>query len=109
MKSIITLGLLLLGIIDVSGQSSNRMKVIELVLHKDVLLKTHPPLSAAFYGSPFGGACAEPKDKKTKARVISFCDPIPKFQLPRCSVVCRFEEYVQLHSPFKLNIGVGGE
>ena len=34
---------------------------------------------------------------------------IPKYCLAKGAVICRLEEYVQLHSPFKLNIGVGGE
>lgn len=34
---------------------------------------------------------------------------IPKYCLAKGAVICRLEEYVQLHSPIKLNIGVGGE
>jgi hypothetical protein len=34
---------------------------------------------------------------------------IPRYSLAKGAVICRLEEYVQLHSPFKLNIGVGGE
>ena len=38
-----------------------------------------------------------------------FSDPIPKFCLPKGAFVCRFEEYVQLHTPMKLNIGLAGQ
>ena len=105
MKITTIIGLLLLGLYDASGQSSNRTKIIEMVLKK------HQPLREQInHTYPYcGGVYTVTVKKAAKTEFISFSEPIPRFQLPHGAIVCRFEEYVQLHSPFKLNIGVGGE
>jgi hypothetical protein len=41
--------------------------------------------------------------------IIPSLAAIPRYNLPRASVVCRLEQYVQLHSPLKLNIGLDGQ
>ena len=43
------------------------------------------------------------------SQIFRTVNTIPKYCLAKGAVICRLEEYVQLHSPFKLNIGVGGE
>ena len=87
-----------------SGQSGsvNRKKIIDMLLDQSCVklnvsgenslvnnytISTGPSTSMAFRHVP----------------------PIPKYCLAKGAVICRLEEYVQLHSPFKLNIGVGGE
>ena len=34
---------------------------------------------------------------------------VPRYCLPKGNVFCRLEDYVQMHTPMKLNIGVGGQ
>ena len=103
MKITTLIGLLLLGLYDASGQSSNRMKIIEMVL------KTRKPIREQIDYSLEQSKYTVIIKTDTPLKFISFSDPIPRFQLPHGAIVCRFEEYVQLHSPFKLNIGLGGE
>ena len=103
MKITTLIGLLLLGLYDASGQSSNRMKIIEIVL------KTRKPIRERIDYSLGQSKYTVIVKMEAPLKFISFSDPIPRFQLPQGAIVCRFEEYVQLHSPFKLNIGVGGE
>ena len=103
MKKSTLIGLLLFGLYDASGQSSNRMKAIELIL------KPRKPKREQIDYHMEQGIYAVIVKTDATAKFVSFCDPIPKFQLPHGAIVCRFEEYVQMHSPFKLNIGVGGE
>ena len=84
----------------ISAQSHNRRVMIDMILSNSRhSFKSNPDQKVHFYSLQEAPAPA----------CFMRVDAIPKFQLPRCSVVCRFEEYVQLHSPFKLNIGVGGE
>ena len=103
MKITTLIGLLLLGLYDASGQSSNRMKVIELIL------KPRKPIREQIDYHIEQGIYAVSVKTDATPKFVSFSDPIPKFKLPHGAIVCRFEEYVQLHSPFKLNIGLGGE
>jgi hypothetical protein len=84
----------------VYGQVPNRRQVI------DMILKEHFPKELTGYS--YSGINIQ-KTADTKQSSNMFYNPIPRFQLPQGAVVCRFEEYVQLHTPFKLNIGVGGE
>lgn len=103
MKIATLIGLLLFGLYDTSGQSSNRMKIIEIVL------KTRKPIREQIYYSLEQSKYTVIVKMDAPLKFISFSYPIPRFQLPHGAIVCRFEEYVQLHSPFKLNIGLGGE
>lgn len=43
------------------------------------------------------------------ARPLPAAAYVPAYCLARGAVICRLEEYVQLHAPLKLNIGLGGE
>jgi hypothetical protein len=83
--------------------SGNRRKVIDVIMrHSNVKTNTtifnHPAsiysITSAMQSTPQG------------FRTMS---AIPKYCLAKGAVICRLEEYVQLHGPFKLNIGVGGE
>jgi hypothetical protein len=105
MRPILFITLLFCGLCstDLSAQASNRMKVIAL------LLKKHEPAKIQLTYNLNEAKSNAFIRQDAGVRYIAFSDPIPKFQLPRGAIVCRFEEYVQLHSPFKLNIGVGGE
>lgn len=101
MKKLIVILLALSCFHGISAQSHNRRVMIDMILSNSRhSFKTNPDRKIHFYEAR--GDAAAPAG-------FMRVDAIPKFQLPRCSVVCRFEEYVQLHSPFKLNIGVGGE
>ena len=83
------------------AQSANRRIMIAMILtspHHQIkkLVTAHNPSSALLLSN------SSPVD-------FRFSDPIPKFELPKGSIVCRFEEYVQIHSPMKLNIGLAGQ
>ncbi len=82
---------------DVSG---NRKKVIDMLLsssHTKVYADTH---SSGIY------SIAAKAEAPVGFRTLN---AIPRYCLAKGAVICRFEEYVQLHSPIKLNIGLGGE
>ncbi len=46
---------------------------------------------------------------KSKSSVVFTSEPLPRFKLSHGAIICRFEDYVQMHTPMKLNIGVGGQ
>ena len=50
-----------------------------------------------------------PFDGKIRNSVLDTPESLKRYSLPKGNVVCRLEEYVQLHTPMKLNIGVGGQ
>lgn len=88
-----------------SGQdvSVNRKKMINMILGQ-----SHIKVGAdGFYHSANANSIisAGPPSSQGFHSVSS----IPRYCLAKGAVICRLEEYVQLHSPFKLNIGVGGE
>ncbi len=107
MKALIIIGLsfFCLYCSAVSGQenSINRQTIIKMVLDQSRIKtnsENNSPTAKKFTLNP-------------PAQVSSQCfrtvNTIPKYCLAKGAVICRLEEYVQLHSPFKLNIGVGGE
>jgi hypothetical protein len=104
MKNFILIGIILsLYIPTVSGQDvpHNRRKVVDLILSQSRIK------AGDTYHSNHTYAVAPADDRPAPSfRTLS---TIPKYCLAKGAVVCRLEEYVQLHSPFKLNIGVGGE
>jgi hypothetical protein len=78
--------------------SANRAKVIAMIMDQ-----TNFKTNKLHYSKTiFAPAAEAPQGFRNAA-------PIPKYCLAKGAVICRLEEYVQLHSPFKLNIGVGGE
>jgi hypothetical protein len=104
-NSILTLLLsgLCSGIVSAQDISGNRRKVIDMIIGQS-RVKSNADVfnhSANIYSIA----------SKQQSSPQGFCalSTIPKYCLSKGAVVCRLEEYVQLHSPFKLNIGVGGE
>lgn len=81
------------------AQSANRGKVICLLL-KESRFRVHQ--------TPQILLAKEMRDIPAPS-VLAHVDAVPKYSLPKGNVVCRLEEYVQLHTPMKLNIGVGGQ
>ena len=83
--------------------SINRKKIIEMVLDQSHVRRnaTSYNRTASIY-SITPAASSAPQGFRTLST-------IPKYSLAKGAVICRLEEYVQLHSPFKLNIGLGGE
>jgi hypothetical protein len=88
----------------VSAQDAavNRRKIINMVLGQ-----SHVKANAANYNH--AGIYANTSAPPSAPQGFRTLSSIPKYCLAKGAVICRFEEYVQLHSPFKLNIGVGGE
>lgn len=81
------------------AQSTNREKVIRLLLDG-----SHLRIHSASKFSP-----GKINEHASASSVLTHVDALPKYSLPKGNVVCRLEEYVQLHTPMKLNIGVGGQ
>lgn len=91
---------LLLSSVDASfAQSENRGKVISLLL-AEARFRVHQ--------APQILLAKEAKDIP-ELSVLAQVDALPKYSLPKGNIVCRLEEYVQLHTPLKFNIGVGGQ
>ena len=94
----IMLALSLLLHITAAAQVSNRQKVIALILWQSKAKPHSNPLSQPeILATPSASVMLAPAAE------------IPKYALPKGNVVCRFEDYVQMHTPMKLNIGVGGQ
>jgi hypothetical protein len=88
----------------VSAQDmGNRKKIINMVLGQ-----SHTKANAEQYNHAMSIYAIMPTAQSTPQGFRS-SGTIPRYCLAKGAVICRFEEYVQLHSPFKLNIGVGGE
>jgi hypothetical protein len=102
MKKLVLI-LLLFGLhsaaVSAQDSSANKRKVIAMLLEQ-----SHTKLNAEGHDHLIGVA-AQPSAQLAFRSVA----PIPRYCLAKGAVICRLEEYVQLHSPFKLNIGVGGE
>jgi hypothetical protein len=101
MKNLIATAVLLCALQGLSAQAHNRRTVIDLILtHSQHSFRSKPEWKYQF-------------QVKREAPVMCLGyrmeDAIPKYALPKCAIICRLEEYVQLHAPFKLNVGVGGE
>ena len=82
---------------------SNRQKVVNMLLsqsHLKVNNNRENHLAGIYILS------SGPQPTPSCFRQVS---TIPKYCLDKGAVICRLEEYVQLHSPIKLNIGLGGE
>jgi hypothetical protein len=79
--------------------SANRAKVIAMIMDQ-----TNIKANKLHYNKATFAPAAEQVQQGFRSTA-----PIPKYCLAKGAVICRLEEYVQLHSPFKLNIGVGGE
>ena len=100
MKKFATILLMVCFVLGLSAQTSNRRVVIDLILSKS-RSSFHP---VTYQNTKFN-VLPNAAENRSLVRIA----PIPKYCLPHGAIVCRLEEYVQLHSPFKLNIGVGGE
>jgi hypothetical protein len=84
-----------------SAQSHNRRVMIDMILSNSRhTFKTNKDQKTPFY---------IPMESASSHGCFPRVEAIPHYCLARGAVICRLEEYVQLHSPFKLNIGVGGE
>lgn len=81
------------------AQSANRVKVIGLLL-EEFRFRIHQ--------APQPLLIREERETPTPS-VLVHADALPRYSLPKGNIVCRLEEYVQLHTPMKLNIGVGGQ
>jgi hypothetical protein len=81
--------------------AGNRKKVIAMVLEQS-RVKTNLEIHQAGIYSIRSVEPSSPQGFRS-------LNTIPRYCLAKGAVICRLEEYVQLHSPFKLNIGVGGE
>lgn len=81
------------------AQSANRVKVVNLLLEES---------RSRIHMGPKLLYIKEAKDILSIS-VLAHVEALPKYSLPKGNVVCRLEEYVQLHTPMKLNIGVGGQ
>ena len=80
------------------AQVSNRQKVLALILWQSKARIHTTTLSQPGILSA-----------QSTSVMIAPAAEIPKYSLPKGNVVCRFEDYVQMHTPMKLNIGVGGQ
>ena len=87
--------------VGLSAQSCNRRLVIAMQLSKSI---KEPHLII-----PTEAKHSELLLSQNVTPTLRFTDPIPRYCLPKGAVVCRLEEYVQLHSPLKLNIGLAGQ
>ena len=100
MKKLIGIFFMLWFVTGISAQSHNRRVVIDMILSNSRhSVKANLQDKTHFY------VLQEAPAPMSLMRV----EAIPKYCLAKGAVICRLEEYVQLHSPFKLNIGVGGE
>lgn len=92
--------LLMLSAQHSSAQSATREKVIGALLEESRfrIRLTPKKITAGNY-----------KEASNQSAMLTHVDALPKYALPKGNVVCRLEEYVQLHTPMKLNIGVGGQ
>jgi uncharacterized protein YceK len=105
MKNLILILLLLStcsSIVSAQDASVNRKKIIEMVLSQSHVRSNMENNSHTTNICTITPIASAPQGFRTMST-------IPKYCLAKGAVICRLEEYVQLHSPFKLNIGVGGE
>ncbi len=79
----------------------NRMKVIHMLLEH-----THLKISTDHHHADIYDLMPT---SRSEGQGFKAGVSIPRYCLAKGAVICRLEEYVQLHSPFKLNIGLGGE
>jgi hypothetical protein len=93
--------LCLIWAVGLSAQSYNRKLVVAMLLSKPV---KQPQLII-----PAATKHSELILSQNVTPTLRFTDPLPRYCLPKGAVVCRLEEYVQLHSPLKLNIGLAGQ
>ena len=96
-KAYILLFLPCLSFVTVSAQT-NRQKVVALILEEHQLKSRHSGMSQS-----------EVRTSQPLSLLCTSINPLPKYTLPKGNVFCRFEDYVQMHTPMKLNIGVGGQ
>ena len=83
------------------GQSSNRQKMLSVIL-------AEPKFRTANNSNNRN----ELLTSNTDGSSVLFSpklSAVPKYCLPKGNVFCRLEDYVQMHTPMKLNIGVGGQ
>ena len=102
MKKGIVIFLTLCCLQSLMAQSHNRQVVIDMLLASFHHHNLKEFTTAAALHSDVLQINSIPSD-------LRFTDRIPKFCLPKGSIVCRLEEYVQLHTPIKLNIGLAGQ
>ncbi len=81
------------------AQTANRVKMLNLLLEES---------RSRLHMGPHLLQIKETKDIPS-ITILAHVEALPKYSLPKGNVVCRLEEYVQLHTPMKLNIGVGGQ
>jgi hypothetical protein len=83
------------------AQSTNRQKMLSVIL-------TEPKFRIANNSNDR----KEPLTNTFNGSSVLFTptlSAIPRYCLPKGNVFCRLEDYVQMHTPMKLNIGVGGQ
>ncbi|MCW3127036.1 MAG: hypothetical protein JWO03_2694 [Bacteroidetes bacterium] len=97
-RTYILLVLLFTAGISASAQVTNRHKVIEMILEEHKI----KPLHSSTYQP-------EVLTPHSSSILCTSVNPVPKYSLPKGNVFCRLEDYVQMHTPMKLNIGVGGQ
>lgn len=100
MKKFIAILFMICFVLGLSAQTLNRHVVIDLILSKS---------RSSFHQNTYQNTKFNEWPNAVENKSLVRIPPIPKYCLPHGAIVCRLEEYVQLHSPFKLNIGVGGE
>lgn len=82
-----------------SAQLSNRQKIIGMILHEPKFKAPEPGISGeALVVTP-----------ATSIMLIPAQSQVPRYSLPKGNVFCRLEDYVQMHTPMKLNIGLAGQ
>ena len=84
------------------AQATNRQKVVSMLLAES-RLKVH---INRYYHSELLIADVP---GCSSIMLTAAINPIPRYALPKGNIICRFEDYVQMHTPMKLNIGVGGQ
>lgn len=100
MKKLVTLLLAFSSITSIAAQSHSRRLILDMILsHSRHSFKPIVSQKNSFFIL---------KEAPAPACMMKV-EAVPRYCLAKGAIVCRFEEYVQLHSPFKLNIGVGGE
>ena len=83
------------------GQSTNRQKMLSVIL-------TEPKYRAA-YNSNYRNELLAINTDGSSVLFTPALSAVPRYCLPKGNLFCRLEDYVQMHAPMKLNIGVGGQ
>jgi hypothetical protein len=84
------------------AQATNRQKIVNMIL-SGCKFKAH---IARSYQSEL---LVNDLSGSSSIMLAPAVCPVPRYSLPKGNVFCRLEDYVQMHTPMKLNIGVGGQ